>query len=169
MEGTLESVSRNHPSPSIPTMAKLVHQKISLPYHQLIELTKFTPTLKYSFWFVKFLTVYMRWIRKALKGRGKPDPSSLLGATAQARVQPPVPRSLFPVSAATRRWLRDKVNNLKIPEIYSYSKPSHACPIFSPSFPSSHFHSLYPFFLLPLFFLISLVQAHKAGPSRLVW
>ena len=48
-----------------------------------------------------------------------------------------------------------EINNLKIPEIYSYSKPSHACPIFSPSFPSSHFHSLYPFFLLPLIFLIS--------------
>ena len=108
MEGTPESVSRNHPSPSIPTMAKLIHQKISLLYHQLIELTKFTPTLKYSFWFVKFLTMHMRWIRKALKGHGKPDPSSPLGATAQARVQPPVPWSLFPVSSATWRWLRDK-------------------------------------------------------------
>ena len=60
MEGTPESVSRNQPSLSIPTMANLVHQKISLPYYQLIELTKFTPTLKYSFRFVKFLTMYMR-------------------------------------------------------------------------------------------------------------
>ena len=71
------------------------------------------------------------------------------------RMQPLVPQSLFPVPSATRRWLRDR-KQYENPEIYSYSKPSHACqPVFSPSFPPSHFHSLYPFFLLSLFFLIS--------------